>query len=96
MNGTTVLNPQGQRAAVQRTPLAPRLDSLAGKTVYIVDMRWPYTEQFTKELRDILTERYPEVNFVRREKAGPYGESDPKLWEEIKKEGDAAIVSTGH
>ena len=59
MNGITVLNPQGQRAAVQRTPLSPRLDSLAGKTVYIVDMRWPYTEQFTKELRNILTERYP-------------------------------------
>jgi hypothetical protein len=96
MNKITVINPQGQRAPIQRSPLAPRIDSLDGKTVYIVDMRWPYTEQFTKELQDILTERYPETNFVRREKAGPCGEADPELWEEIKEEGDGAMVSTGH
>ena len=44
----------------------------------------------------ILNERYPDTNFVRREKAGPYGEADPELWEEIKEEGDGAMVSTGH
>ena len=54
MDKYTVLNPQGHRAPIQRTPLAPRIDSLDGKTIYIVDMRWPYTEQFTKELQDIL------------------------------------------
>jgi hypothetical protein len=59
-------------------------------------MRWPYTEQFTEELRDILADRYPHTTFIRRAKTGPYGESDPKLWEEIKEEGYAAIVSTGH
>jgi hypothetical protein len=96
MNKYTVLNPQGYRAPVQRTPLAPRLDSLDGKTIYIVDMRWPYTEQFTKELRDILAEKYPGTAFIRREKAGPYGEADPKLWEEIGNRGDGTIMAIGH
>jgi hypothetical protein len=59
-------------------------------------MRWPYTEQFTKELRDILTEKYPETTFVRREKAGPYGEADSQLWEEIESRGDGTIMATGH
>jgi len=96
MNKITVINPRGQRAPVQHSPLAPRLASLDSKTVYIVDMRWPYTEQFTKELLNILSERYSETKFVRREKAGPYGEADSTLWEEIKHKGDAVIVATGH
>ena len=96
MNKHTVLNPQGHRAPIQRTHLTPRLDSLDGKTIYIVDMRWPYTEQFTIELRDILARRYPEAGFIRKEKAGPYGEADSELWEEIKNKGDGMIISTGH
>ena len=96
MTKLTVINPRGECSPIQRSPLAPRLDSLTGKTVYIVDMRWPYTEQFSKELREILAEGYPETEFVRREKAGPYGEADPGLWKEIKNEGDAMIISTGH
>ena len=59
-------------------------------------MRWPYTEQFTTELRDILAERHPEASFIRREKAGPYGEADSELWEEIRNKGDGMIISTGH
>lgn len=96
MTQTTVLNPRGERAPIKWEALAPRVDSLEGRTVYIVDMRWPYTEQFTEELRDILAERYPRTRFVRREKAGPYGEADQGLWEEIKEQGDAAILATGH
>jgi len=76
--------------------MALRLDSLSGKTVYIVDIRWSYTGQFTEELRDVLSERFPQTKFIRRDKAGPYGEADPALWEEIKKEGDAMIIGTGH
>jgi hypothetical protein len=76
--------------------MAPRLDSLDGKVIYIVDIRWSYTGQFTEELAKVLSERYPGTTFVRRDKAGPYGESDPQLWEEIKKKGDGTILATGH
>ena len=96
MDKTSVISPRGQRAPLQWTPLAPRLDSLDGKTIYIVDMRWPYTEQFTEELRNILADKYPRTTFIRKEKAGPYGEADHELWEEIAKKGDATIMSTGH
>jgi hypothetical protein len=96
MNAITIVNPRGQLPPRQLIPMAPRLNSIDGKTIYIVDIRWPYTQQFSEELRDILSERYPNTKFILREKTGPYGEADPKLWEEIQKEGDAMILTTGH
>jgi hypothetical protein len=96
MNTITVINPRGQLPPIKLIPMAPRLDSIDGKTIYIVDIRWPYTQQFTIELWDILSERYPNTKFIHREKTGSYGEADPKLWEEIQKEGDAMILATGH
>lgn len=92
----TVINPRGQLPPRRLFPMASRLDSIEGKTIYIVDIRWPYTQQFTEELLKVLSERYPNTTFIRREKAGPYGEADPKLWEEIKEKGHAMILGTGH
>jgi hypothetical protein len=40
--------------------------------------------------------QFPHTKFVHREKAGSYGEADPKLWEEIREKGDAMILATGH
>jgi hypothetical protein len=76
--------------------MAPRLHSLDGKTVYVVDIRWPYTVQFSEELTSVLAEHYPRTTFIHRGKAGSYGEADPKLWEEIKEKGNAMILATGH
>lgn len=91
-----IVNPRGQRPPTQFVPMAPRLDSLDGKTVYIVDIRWPYTQQFSKELRNILAERHPSTAFEWREKAGSYGEADIALWDEIRERGHAMILATGH
>ena len=96
MKTITVVNPRGQRPPTQFFPMAPRLDSLDGKTIYIVDIRWPYTVQFSEELNAVMAEQFPNTTFVHREKAGSYGEADPKLWEEIKEKGDAMILATGH
>ena len=96
MNTVTVVNPRGQRPPTQFVPMAPRLDSLDGKTIYIVDIRWPYTQQFTQQLREVLAGRYPHTEFRLQEKAGAYGQTDPPLWEEIAQQGDAMILATGH
>ena len=42
----TVLNPRGTPPTVELIPLAPRLESLTGKTIYIVDVNFPDTEGF--------------------------------------------------
>ncbi|MBN2469020.1 MAG: hypothetical protein JXD19_12840 [Deltaproteobacteria bacterium] len=96
MNLVSVLNPRGQYPPINFIPMAPRLNSLDDKTVYIVDIRWPYTAQFTEQLKEVLSERYSHTKFVRREKAGPYGEADTELWDEIKAQGQGAILAIGH
>jgi hypothetical protein len=76
--------------------MALRLDSLDKKTIYIVDVRWPYTHQFAEEISNALSQRYPDTKFVIREKSGSYMEDDPKLWAEIQEQGNGAILSVGH
>lgn len=91
-----IVNPRGQALPVQQVPMAPRLSSLDGKTIYIVDSRWPYTRQVSEEIRNVLSERFPGATFVLRDKQGSYGEDDPVLWNEIREKGDGMIMSVGH
>ena len=92
----TVLNPLGQPPSIARVPMAPRLDSMHGKTIYIVDIGFTDTHQLLTELADLLGKRYPDTKFIVRNKIGTYFQDDPKLWAEIKKNGDAMIIGVGH
>jgi hypothetical protein len=92
----TVLNPLGSAPLIRRVPMAPRLDTLAGKTVYIVNVMFPLTDQFLVEMQKVFAERYPQVNWVLRDKRGTYFDDDPKLWAEIKEKGNAMIMGIGH
>jgi hypothetical protein len=92
----TVLNPEGQPPQTPLIPMAPRLDELNGKTIYIVDVRYPLTHQLFEEMGDLLSERYPATNWIVTEKAGTYFDDDPELWKEIKAKGDGMIVGVGH
>lgn len=92
----TVLNPLGQPPAIPRIPMAPRLDSLDGKTIFIVDIGFTDTHQFFTEMQKLLSERYPRTNWVVRTKVGTYFDDDPKLWAEIKANGHGMIIGVGH
>jgi hypothetical protein len=92
----TVLNPLGYSPPIRRVPMAPRLDALSGKTIYIVDVKFPLTDPFFVELEKLLTEKYPQTNWVLRDKKGTYFDDDPALWAEIKEKGDGAIIAMGH
>ncbi len=92
----TVLNPLGQPPAITRVPMAPRLDTLAGKTIYIVDIGFTDTHQLFTEMQDLLSARFPDTTWVVRTKIGTYFEDDPKLWAEIKAQGHGMIIGVGH
>jgi hypothetical protein len=92
----TVLNPLGQPPAIARVPMAPRMDSLDGKTIYIVDIGFTDTHQFFTEMQSLLGERYPKTTWVVRTKVGTYFDDDPKLWAEIKGKGHGMIMGVGH
>ena len=91
-----VLNPIGQPPPIQRIPMAPRIDSLEGKTIYIVDVGFTDTHQFFTEMQKLLSDRYPKTKWEIRVKAGTYFDDDPKLWAEIKENGHGMIMGVGH
>ncbi|NLT68509.1 MAG: hypothetical protein GXX84_18075 [Acidobacteria bacterium] len=92
----TVFNPLGQPPAIARVPMAPRLTTLEGKTIYIVDIGFTDTHQFFTEMQKLLSAKYPKTNWVVRIKAGTYFDDDPKLWAEIKEKGHGMIMGVGH
>jgi hypothetical protein len=92
----TVLNPLGQPPPLKLLQMAPRLDTLDGKTIYIVDVKFAETKPFFEEMVKLFAERYPRTNWVLKQKIGTYFEDDPELWAEIKKKGDGMIIAVGH
>ena len=92
----TVMNPRGIQPQIRRIPMAPRPATLDGKTIYIVDTRYPRTREFVEALFNVLKERYPKTTWVLRDKFGGYVDDDPKLWAEIKEKGHGLIMATGH
>ena len=92
----TVLNPMGIIPEIQCYPMATRFENLEGKTIYVVDVKYPSTTNFGNELMALLEGTYPTVNWVYRQKKGTYFENDPDLWNEIKAQGAGMIIFIGH
>jgi hypothetical protein len=92
----TVLNPVGSPSPTPLIPMAPRMDTLDGKTIYIVDVMYPLTHQLFEEIQKVFSERYPKTTWVVKSKAGTYFDDDPKLWEEIKAKAQGMIIGVGH
>ena len=91
-----VMNPRGIQPEIRKIPMAPRPATLDGRTVYIVDTKYPNTKPFVQSLFDALKAKYPETNWILRDKFAGYMDDDPKLWAEIKEKNAAAIVLLGH
>lgn len=92
----TVLSPLGQPPAIQQLAMAPRLDTLEGKTIYIVDDGYVGGDVLLKEMVAWFERNMPEVKAVYKRKAGGFTDEDPALWAEIKEQGDAMIMGMGH
>ena len=92
----TVLNPTGYPPKVTGKSLAPRLNTLDGKTVYLVDARFDDSDKFLKQMQAWFAEHMPGVKTVFKMMSSVYTLDDPATWEEIKAKGDAAIVGVGH
>ena len=92
----TVLNPLGKPASIPLVPMADRSGSLAGKTIYFVDVRFMSGDIFLKEMQKVFAERYPEIKTEFRQKRGGYTEDDPELWAEIKAHNGVMVMAIGH
>jgi hypothetical protein len=89
-------NPKGAPPLVKLVPMAPRLDTLDGKTIYLVDTGFMGGGTLLQQMQIWFNKNMPAVTVVFRKKAGSYMEDDPALWKEIKEKGNAAIMAIGH
>lgn len=91
-----VHNPLGYPPKVSGKPLAPRLDTLDGRTVYLVDCRFDDSDILLKAVQGWFAEHMPSVKAVYKPINNVYTRDDPATWQEIKDKGAAAIVGVGH
>jgi hypothetical protein len=92
----TVFNPVGFPPRIARKSAAPRLESLDGKTIYLVDCRFDDSIELLKQVQAWFAEHMPGVKTRIISLSATYQHDDPKTWAEIKALGDAAIVGVGH
>jgi len=97
---SAVLNPEAERTPASEgsgagTPswsMAPRLDTLTGKTVYLVNQGFGGSDLFMEQLQAWFAENMPTVRTVLRRKTGfIFRDDTTDLWKEIKENGDAVI-----
>jgi hypothetical protein len=92
----TVLNPMGTPPPIQAKQMAPRLDTLEGKTIYFVNTGYIGTDRLMAVMMDWFKENYPKTNVLTKRSSGGMTGVDKALWAEIAEKGDAAIVGLGH
>ena len=90
----TVLNPAVTEKLAERVSLAPRLNTLEGKTLYLVDVNYEGIKgtPVMGEIKAWFTKNLPNVKTVLKLKKGSYIADDPALWKEIKDKGGDGVI----
>jgi hypothetical protein len=92
----TVLSPLGTPAPIQLKAQAPRLTTLDGKTVYLVNTGYIGTDRLMSVMTDWFKANYPKTNVAYRVSKGGMTNVDKDLWAEISEKGDAVVLGLGH
>ena len=94
----TVLNPMGTPPPITLVPQAPRLDTLDGKTIYLLNTGYIGTDRFMDETAKWFKANYPKTKIEYRDnRNGVRLESiSDALFAEIAEKGDAVIAGLGH
>jgi ATP-dependent phosphoenolpyruvate carboxykinase len=87
--------PRDTAEALGKLKMAPRLDKLDGKTVYLVNTGFAGGKEFIEELDGWFKRNKPAVKTVVVNKKTSMFTDDPELWVEIKKNADGVVFGVG-
>jgi hypothetical protein len=87
--------PTISRDALIPLRMAPRLDSLENKTIYLVDTGFAGGKEFLEEVQKWFHENMPSVKTVVHIKSGNAFVDSPELWPELKKKADGVVFGVG-
>jgi hypothetical protein len=77
-----MLDPIGYSGKAEK-PLAPRLTSLRGKTIALVDIGFPNSNVFLDRVETLLKDRYGVAEVVRHAKPSPTRVAKPEVRKDI-------------
>ena len=92
----TVLSPLGTPAPIQLKPQAPRLNTLDGKTIFLVNTGYIGTDRLMNVMTEWFKANYPKTNVEYRVSKGQMTNVDKELWAEIGEKADAVVLGLGH
>jgi hypothetical protein len=99
INTGVVLDPYRQPtqklSAMKGQSMAPRLDTLDGRVVYLVETGFNGAKDFMDQVAEWFAREMPAVKIASRSTHGSMFTDDPALWTEIAEKGDAAIIGVG-
>ncbi len=90
----TVHDPRGYPPKVTGKRLAPRLEGLDNKIVYLVDCLFDNSAVFIEQLRCWLSERFASVDLLLIKPRESWVD-DPDMRARIESDGDGAILGVG-
>ena len=74
--------------------MAPRLDTLDGKTIYMINTGFPNSGRLLEELGNWFKANYPEINIVAAR--GGMTNIPQNVIDEMGEKADAVILGVGH
>jgi hypothetical protein len=90
----TVHDPRGYPPTVTGKRLAPRVESMDGKTVYLVDCLFDNSDVFMDQLQGWFAEHLPTVDTPIIKPRESWVD-DPGMREKVAADGDGAILGVG-
>jgi hypothetical protein len=88
--GELLLDPTDKVDRGEKT-FAPRLDTLTGKTITLLDINKSKGVYFLDRIEEVLREQYGVKEVLRRKKSSPGRMASPELKVELKEKCDAVI-----
>jgi hypothetical protein len=87
--------PTNEISSMEGLSMAERLDTLEGKTIFLVDTGFFGAKEFLEEVKNWFSGNMPGVKTELRLKQGGIFTDDPALWAEVKEKANGVIIGVG-